>query len=112
VAEGRNLSLDHVKEIAKGRIWSGEDARKFGLVGELGGLNKAISIAKAEAKMSLADPINIKQHPHAKNLFEQLLNLSSKESSAMTMVLSKINRFISVFDAPALKMPMEPEYIK
>ncbi|MBX9696716.1 MAG: hypothetical protein K2X53_01385, partial [Alphaproteobacteria bacterium] len=91
---------------------SGEDARKFGLVDELGGLNKAISLAKAEAKLSLADPINIKQHPHAKNIFEQLLTFTSKDSSAMTMVLSKINRFINVFDSPALKMPMDPEYIK
>lgn len=112
VAKGRNLSLDHVKEIAKGRIWSGEDARKFGLVDELGGLNKAISLAKAEAKLSLAEPINVKQYPHAKNIFEQLLTFTSKESSAMTIILSKISRFIGVFNAPALKMPMDPENIR
>ena len=52
VAEGRGLSLEEVHKIAKGRIWSGEDALQRGLVDQLGGLAEAVQIAKQEANLS------------------------------------------------------------
>jgi len=45
VAEGRNLSLANVKKHAEGRVWMGMDARRIGLVQELGGLYDAIDRA-------------------------------------------------------------------
>jgi protease-4 len=45
VAEGRNLSVDEVKAIAEGRIWSGAEALEVGLVDKLGGLDDAIEHA-------------------------------------------------------------------
>ncbi len=45
VAEGRNLSLNEVKAIAEGRIWSGLEALEVGLVDKLGGLDDAIDHA-------------------------------------------------------------------
>lgn len=52
VAEGRNLEVEKVKEFADGRIFSGRKAKELGLVDELGGLEKAIDVAVAEAKLS------------------------------------------------------------
>ncbi|MFC2118903.1 signal peptide peptidase SppA, partial [Bacteroidota bacterium] len=49
VAEGRNMNRDEVDKIGQGRIWTGEDAKKIGLIDEFGGLEKAISIAAEEA---------------------------------------------------------------
>ncbi len=46
VAKGRNLSVDYVKSIADGRVYTGTDAQKMGLVDDLGGLYDAISTAK------------------------------------------------------------------
>ncbi len=46
VAEGRSMSPRQVEEIAKGRIWTGSQARERGLVDELGGLETAIGLAK------------------------------------------------------------------
>ena len=46
VSTGRNLSTDKVRQIARGRIWSGKDAQKICLVDALGGLSDAIEIAK------------------------------------------------------------------
>lgn len=51
VAEGRDLPREHVMEIAKGRIWSGEDALKFKLVDKLGDLREAIEIAKESVSL-------------------------------------------------------------
>lgn len=46
VAEGRNISIEKVREIADGRIFSGEQAVKVGLVDQIGDLNDAIDLAK------------------------------------------------------------------
>ena len=45
VSEGRKMKLDKVAILARGRVWSGEDALRIGLVDELGGLSKAIAYA-------------------------------------------------------------------
>ena len=45
VAQGRNLSLSKVKDLADGRVYRGEDAKELGLVDELGSLDDAIEIA-------------------------------------------------------------------
>lgn len=51
VSEGRNLPLDDVLEIAGGRVWSGSEGCEIGLVDEIGGLKRAISIAAQTAEL-------------------------------------------------------------
>ena len=54
VAQGReNLTVPEVDEVARGRIWTGRQAKEIGLVDELGGLDKALAIAKE--RMGLND---------------------------------------------------------
>ncbi len=52
VAEGRNLPLEQVLEIAGGRVWTGEDALGIGLIDSYGGLDAAIAIAAEKAAIS------------------------------------------------------------
>ncbi len=49
VADGRQISLDSVEQIAQGRVWTGEQALHNGLVDELGGLKEALSYAAEQA---------------------------------------------------------------
>lgn len=49
VADGRNLTVEHVLDIAGGRVWSGRDALEIGLVDGLGGLREAIAVAADKA---------------------------------------------------------------
>ena len=51
VAEGRNLTIERVLEIAEGRVWSGEQAQQIGLVDTCGGLMAAIAIAIDKAEL-------------------------------------------------------------
>jgi protease IV len=51
VAEGRNMKKEAVHEMAQGRVWSGKEALKLGLVDELGGLQDAIRCAAQLAKI-------------------------------------------------------------
>ena len=111
VALGRALPLEHVREIAKGRIWSGEDAKKYGLVDELGGLNKAISVAKNEAKLSLADPIAIKEYPHSPSIIEKVLNLTARDTVVMKTIFETLHKISLIFERPSLKMTFDPEAI-
>ncbi|WP_309092942.1 signal peptide peptidase SppA, partial [Phenylobacterium sp.] len=52
VARGRNLPLERVREIAKGRVWTGAQAKQLGLVDELGGFYQAVAKAKALAGLT------------------------------------------------------------
>lgn len=61
VAESRNLPKEKVNEIAQGRVWSGLEAQKLGLVDELGGLDDAIQAAATEAK--LGDDWQLVEYP-------------------------------------------------
>lgn len=74
VAEGRGMTKEQVNRIARGRVWTGVDAKRIGLVDELGGINDAIAFAKKQAKLSEA---KIKYWPEKKEdpwevLFEQI----------------------------------------
>lgn len=51
VANGRNLTIDHVLDIAGGRVWSGEDAKGIGLIDAYGGLKTAIATAVDKAEL-------------------------------------------------------------
>ena len=73
VAEGRKLPKEKVLEIAKGRVWTGEDAKERGLVDELGGLSAAVRAAKQAAKIPAADPVKLVEFPKRKSPLESLM---------------------------------------
>jgi protease-4 len=70
VAQCRNLTTNRVDEIAQGRVWSGADALKVGLVDELGGLQQAIAVAAQQAK--LGTNYTVIEFPEKKSLLEQM----------------------------------------
>lgn len=70
MAEGRNIELERVGEIAKGRIWSGEAALEIGLVDQLGGLGDALAVARELADLPSHAVAEI--YPREKGFFELL----------------------------------------
>ena len=66
VAQGRKLSYEQVEEIAQGRVWTGEQGKKLGLVDQLGGMDKAISLAKKAAGISPKIDVALVVYPKAK----------------------------------------------
>lgn len=71
VSESRKLDRSKVNEIAQGRVWSGAEAKKLGLVDEMGGLDAAIQDAAKRAK--LGDDWHIEEFPETTNFEERLL---------------------------------------
>jgi protease-4 len=72
VAEGRDIPLAQVKEIAKGRVWTGAQAKEIGLVDELGGIMAAIAAAKEIADIDADTKINLRSFPREKTTAEQI----------------------------------------
>ncbi len=72
VAEGRHMKVEAVDKIGQGRVWSGERARQLGLVDELGGLDTAITAAKALAKIPLSERVSLVYLPPPKSLLEKM----------------------------------------
>ena len=50
-AAARHMTPEKVDEIAQGRVWTGAQAKQLGLVDELGGLYKAVDLAKQRARI-------------------------------------------------------------
>ncbi|MEE9270849.1 MAG: signal peptide peptidase SppA, partial [Candidatus Krumholzibacteria bacterium] len=63
VATGRNMSSEAVHEVARGRVYSGWDARTAGLVDHIGGLDAAIRAARTAAGIDLDDEVTYVEYP-------------------------------------------------
>lgn len=78
VVEGRKLQRSVVEEIAQGRVWSGAEAKKLGLVDEIGGLDAAIAFAAGKA--GLGSNYRLVEYPRQKELIEAIQEFIGKIS--------------------------------
>ncbi len=73
-AEGRRLSVQQVEAVARGRVWTGRQARAVGLVDELGGLARALALAKRRAGLDPDAPVTLVVFPPRRSMLEVILN--------------------------------------
>lgn len=78
VAESRQLPREKVEEIAQGRVWSGNEALKLGLVDEIGGLDAAI--AHAADRAGLGSNYRLVEYPRHKELIEAIQEILEKNT--------------------------------
>lgn len=95
-AQGRKMSIEKLKSVASGRVWTGYQAKEVGLVDELGGIDQAIALAASKAKLKSGE-YQVKYYPYAKSEFEQMINKFGK-----TQEDAKLNEYLGVF-APLAK---------
>ena len=74
VSTGRHLTPEAVEAIAKGRVWTGEQAKANGLVDALGGYEVALKLAKEAAKIPADAPIDLVAFPKRKNPFAEVID--------------------------------------
>ena len=84
VAQGRDLSVEAVHEVARGRVWTGADASDRGLVDELGGLRTAIRRAKVLAGLDADAKVKIAGYPRS-SLREALRPKPSSQPAAASL---------------------------
>ncbi|MBX7432114.1 signal peptide peptidase SppA [Mycobacterium sp. Y57] len=84
VAEGRDMTVDAVDEVARGRVWTGADALERGLVDELGGLRTAIRRAKVLAGLDADTKVEIQSLPGS-SLRDMLRPKPSSQPAAVSL---------------------------
>ncbi len=117
VSESRGLGLARVQEIAQGRVWSGEEARKLGLVDEIGGLDAAIR--HAAEKAGLGNAYQLAEYPARKEFSEMIaeyledIKPANSKAGAISTVLDSFKaefRSLEQFNDPQgvyARMPLD-----
>lgn len=80
-AQGRRMSVDSLRKLASGRVWTGTQAKANGLVDQLGGLDDAIKLAAKSAKLKEGD-YRVRYVPEKKNAFEEFMKAFSDDEEA------------------------------
>lgn len=78
VAEGRKITRAEAEAVAEGRVWTGRQAKEKKLVDELGGLDRAVEIAKELAKIDPKEKALVEQFPPPKSALEQFMSLAAE----------------------------------
>lgn len=86
VAEGRKLPLAKVQDIAKGRVWTGADAKSRGLVDQLGGFWTAVASAKKLAGIGADERVAFKIYPRRVGFFEAVSSTFSGTAAGVRAV--------------------------
>ncbi|MFZ0579672.1 MAG: signal peptide peptidase SppA [Candidatus Acidiferrales bacterium] len=108
VAAGRKMPVEAVDKVAKGRVWSGSQAKKLGLVDELGGLDRAIEVAKQLSGIPADESVHIVRYPVEKSFFEQLLEREKDNNMSESASLESVLRHIvSQMEPVQARLPYE-----
>jgi protease-4 len=90
VVEGRKSTRDKIDAVAQGRVWTGHQALERGLVDEIGGLERALQIAKDKAKLPITQVVELSVYPQARGFFDVLFDpLGTGSSSRLEAVLPR-----------------------
>jgi protease-4 len=112
VAQGRGKTFEEIDAIAKGRIWSGEDALRLGLIDDVGGLSLAITRALELAKLDPKDGARLVVMPAAKGFMGKFFGGEDETRAAVLALRGRVERFLE--EGPALgpeqvlEMPFVP----
>ena len=106
VADGRHKSREYIDSIARGRVWTGLQAKEIGLVDTLGGMSLALQIAAEKAGVDLAK-CSIVNYPTKKDFWSQLIELSGKQKDEEEL-RARLNTLVPFYNDLEKWATMEP----
>jgi protease-4 len=101
-ADGRHMELADVQAAARGRIWSGEDALRLGLVDELGGMPAALQLAKTAIGLAEDADVHVVVLPKERPWWQQLMEGTAGSSESAAAVLEDVRPILRAADAAGL----------
>ena len=117
VAAGRNMPVKKVDEIGKGRVWSGTQAKEIGLVDELGGLDRAVEVAKQLAHIPASQSVRIVRFPEEKSYLQMIFErerdqLTEGESANASPVNARsldamMRKIVDTMESVQARIPFE-----
>jgi protease IV len=90
ISEARNIPIDELRPLTEGRVWTGRQAKARGLVDELGGLDKAIEVAKKEAGIPETEQVALVNYPRKRGLYYLL----TSGDTPLTMVRWAVYQYL------------------
>ena len=113
VAESRKMKTESVDAIAQGRVWTGRQAKNLGLVDALGGLDRAVAIAKERAKIPAGQNVELVIYPPKRTLLDWVSDSLGSRTDGRAELAALVGitdrRAVGVLTAPArLFRPGEP----
>jgi protease IV len=85
VADSRHSTPEKIDALAQGRVWTGRQAKQNRLVDELGGLDRAVAVAKERAKISPESDVELVVYPPRKSFYELLSDQFSGASDSVAL---------------------------
>src|SRR3954462_5142935 len=107
VAAARHSTPEKIDAIAQGRVWTGRQGKQNGLVDELGGLDRAVSVAKQRAKIAAAADVELIVYPPRKSFYELLSEQLSGSGESMA-VSAWLNANLSSGEIEAVRLMRGP----
>ena len=107
VAESRHTTPEKIDAIAQGRVWTGRQAKENQLVDELGGLDRAIEIAKQRAKIPAETEVELVVYPARRSFYELLADQLSSPGEGIA-VATWLNANLSKSEIEALRVMRSP----
>jgi protease-4 len=107
VADARHTTPEKIDAIAQGRVWTGQQAKQNKLVDELGGLDRAIAIAKQRAKIAADSDVEIQIFPAPKSFYELVSDTFNGTGASLTMG-RWLNANLTAGEVDALRMMRGP----
>jgi protease-4 len=104
-AQGRNTTPERIDAIGQGRVWTGRQAKEIGLVDELGGLDRAVALAKQRAKIAQDAEVELVIYPPKKSIYDLLSDPLGNSNRAGT--LASLLGFSSPKVFQALTAPLQ-----
>jgi protease-4 len=92
IAEHRGMSFEKLESLAHGRVWTGRQAKENGLIDEVGGLTRAVELAKEEAGVSADEAVTLDHYPKQRGLVAMITGGDSPTSIASWLVYRFIHR--------------------
>lgn len=92
VAAGRKLSREAVHAVAQGRVWTGADAQRRGLIDDLGGFDRAIELAQKAAGLPAGRKVPLAFYPEQRNWIELFQDRRDPELAAALRQFVRIAR--------------------
>ena len=88
-AAGRNTTPERIDAIAQGRVWTGAQGKQIGLIDELGGLERALAVAKQRAKIAPESEVELVVYPGKKSFYDIVKNPfgASERATALGVLL-------------------------
>jgi protease IV len=98
-AAGRKMSVEKLKSLAQGRVWSGAEAKANGLVDVLGGIDDAIKITAKAAKLKEGD-YRVRYYPEKKKPLEEIFEkiMGDSEEKLMTSKLGALAPYAKMYE--------------